>query len=53
VDHAIFDTADVNTFLFGNNRLLISSDRYFEIVFLSGEVLYGIPLYRLLERGDF
>jgi len=27
-----FDTADVNIFLLGNNRPLISSDRYFETV---------------------
>jgi len=33
VGHAIFDTADVNIFLLWNNRLLISSEKYFETVF--------------------
>jgi len=32
----IFNTADVHSFLLGNNILLISSDEYFETVFLSG-----------------
>jgi len=31
--HAIFDTADVNVVLSGNNTLLISSDKYFETVY--------------------
>jgi len=33
VGHAIFDTADVNIFLLGNNILLILPDKYFETVF--------------------
>jgi len=53
VGHAIFDTADVNIFLLGNNTLLISSDKYFETVFSSYRVLPGIALHLLLEHGDF
>ena len=51
-----FDTADVkklSDFLLRNNILLISSDKYFETVFLSGEVLHGISMHLLRESGDF
>ena len=48
--HAIFDTADVNIFLLGNNTLLISSDKYFETVFFE---LQGVAIHLLLEHGDF
>ena len=51
---AIFDTADVNIFLSGNNTLFISSDKYFETVFFSSyRVLPGVALHLLLEHGDF
>jgi len=53
VGHAIVDTADVKTFLLGNNILLISPDKYFETIFLRGEVLHGILMYLLRERGNF
>ena len=51
--HAIFNMADVNIFLLRNRILLISSKKYFETVFLSGEVVHGISLHLLLERGNF
>jgi len=40
VGHAIFDTADVNIFLLGNNTLLISSDKYFESFFFRATESY-------------
>ena len=43
----------VNILLLGNQILLISSDKYFETVFLSGEVLHGISLHLLLAHGNF
>jgi len=33
VDDGIFNMADVNNFLLGNQTLLISADKYFETVF--------------------
>ena len=43
----------VNISLLGNQILLISSDKYFETVFLSGEVLHGISLHLLFAHGNF
>ena len=51
--HAIYNMADVNIFLLANEILLISSDKYFKTVFLSGDALVGISLYLLLEHSDF
>jgi len=39
VGHAIYNMADVNIFLLANEILLISSDKYFKTVFLSGDAL--------------